>query len=160
VALAVLTSAVVGPLTLAFYSIRSASISQNQLTAFYLAQEAIEYVKNIRDNNALNSRANWLESLAPSGSGSGICRSTDGCVVDVPYNTVSACSGTCPIMRYSSDTGFYHQNVSFGVASAFRRQIKLVYVSTYEEKISVTISWTERTGTRSFTLEENIFNWP
>jgi len=38
VALSILTFVVIGPLTLASYSIRSASLSQNQLTAFYLAQ--------------------------------------------------------------------------------------------------------------------------
>jgi len=58
-AVSVLTFAIVGPLTLAYYSIRSSSVSQNQLTAFYLAQEAIEYIKNLRDNNALTGKANW-----------------------------------------------------------------------------------------------------
>ncbi len=161
VALSILTSAVVGPLTLAFYSIRSAGLSQNQFTAFYLAQEALEYVKNQRDNNVLNGEANWLKDLAPSGGGSGLCRNSNGCTVDIPYNSIAICpSGNCPKMRYSSGTGLYHQNTSFGVESPFTRKIKLDFISSYEEKVSVTISWAERFGTRSFTLEENIFNWP
>ncbi len=162
VALSILTSAVVGPLTLAFYSIRSAGLSQNQLTAFYLAQEAIEYVKNQRDNNVLQSN-NWLQGLAPAGSpGNGLCRNNKGCTVDIPYDNIQICPSkkNCPKMRYSSDTGFYHQNASLGVESPFDREINLDYISSYEEKISVTITWKERFGTRSFTLEENIFNWP
>ncbi len=161
VALSILTFAVVGPLTLASYSISSASLSQNQLTAFYLAQEALEYVKNHRDTNVLTG-VDWLRDLAPVGSGNSKCRKFEGCRVDIPYNTINECpnGGVCPKMRYSSDTGFYHQNTSFGVESPFTRAVKLANVSTYEEKISVTISWTERFGVKSFTLEENIFNWP
>ncbi len=162
VALSILTSAVVGPLTLAFYSIRSASLSQNQLTAFYLAQEALEYIKNKRDNNVLQG-FDWLKDLAPPGIPSnGLCRNNKGCTVDIPYNNVQICpsKNNCPKMSYSSDTGFYHQNTSFGVQSPFDREINLDFVSSYEEKVSVTISWSERFGARSFTLEENIFNWP
>ena len=161
VALSILTFVVIGPLTLASYSIRSASLSQNQLTAFYLAQEAMEYVKNRRDINALNGNANWLKDLAPSGGGNGLCRNNKGCTVDIPYNDIQPCpDGGCPKMRYSSDTGFYHQNTSFGAESLFTRKIKLDNVSSYEEKVSITISWAEKFGARSFTLEENIFNWP
>jgi len=162
VALSILTSAVAGPLTLAFYSIRSASVSQNQLTAFYLAQEALEYVKNRRDTNVLKGESNWLKDLAPSGGGNGFCRNDKGCTVDIPYNSINQCpgGGDCPKMRYSSDTGLYHQNTSFGSESPFTRKIKLWYISAYEEKISITISWSEKFGAKSFTLEENIFNWP
>jgi type II secretory pathway pseudopilin PulG len=161
-AISVLTFAVIGPLTLAYYSIRSSSVSQNQLTAFYLAQEAIEYIKNLRDNNALQRKGNWLDGLAPSGGGNGLCRNDKGCTVDIPYNIINQCpgSGDCLKMRYSSDTGFYHQNTSFGIESPFTRKIKLDFVNSYEEKVSVTISWQEKFGFKSFKLEENIFNWP
>ncbi len=158
VALSVLTFAVVGPLTLAFYSIRSAGLSQNQLTAFYLAQEALEYVKNQRDNNILAnppSAGGWLDKISR-------CENPRGCTVDIPYNDIQTCPAAtgCLKLRYSGDTGFYHQNISFGAESLFTRIIKFVVVSSYEEKVSVTISWTERFGTKFFTLEENIFNWP
>jgi len=153
VALSILTFVVIGPLTLASYSIRSASLSQNQLTAFYLAQEAMEYVKNQRDNNVLRG-VDWLDKISP-------CENPKGCTVDIPYNDIQPCpDGGCPKMRYSSDTGFYHQNTSFGAESLFTRKIKLDNVSSYEEKVSITISWAEKFGARSFTLEENIFNWP
>ncbi len=160
--ISVLAFVITGPLTLASYVIRSASISQNQFTAFYLAQEAIEYIKNLRDNNALTGKTNWLDGLAPSGSGNGLCRNDKGCTVDIPYNNIDQCpgSGDCPKMRYSSDTGFYHQNTSFGTESSFTRKIKLEYVRAYEEKITITLSWQEKFGSKSFTLEENILNWP
>lgn len=153
-ALSVLTLAITGPLALASYAIRSASYSQNQITAFYLAQEALEYMKNRRDNNALIGAAEWLDAL-------GFCRGTRGCVVDVPNNQIINCpaSDPCPKIRYDSATGFY--NYSSGSETPFIVEVKLAdVVENREAKISVIVTWQEKFGSRSFTLEENILNWP
>lgn len=152
VAISVLSFAISGPLTLASYAIRLGGYSQNQITAFYLAEEAVEYVKNQRDNNVL-SGANWL-------SGISVCQSSGGCIIDVqnPSSAIQACSGTCPRVKYDSSTGFYnHKN---GSDTVFTRQINLTWVSAYEEKVVITLSWQERLIPLSFTLEENILNWP
>jgi len=148
--ISILTLAVIGPLTLASYAIRSASVSQNQLTTFYLAQEAMEYIKNRRDNNAL-ADANWLSGMTN-------CRSANGCIIDIPNNNIQTCPSGCPKLKYDSTTGFYsHQT---GSDTIFTRQIKFSQISGSEEKVSVTVSWQEIFGPKSFTLEENIFNWP
>jgi prepilin-type N-terminal cleavage/methylation domain-containing protein len=158
-ALSVLSLAVIGPLTLASYAIHLAGFSQNQIGAFYLAQEAMEYIKNRRDNNALTGESNWLKDMAPSGSGSGLCRNPKGCIVDVPNNNVQSCSPSeCPKIKYDAVTGFY--NYVSGTETTFIREVKLDYVSNYEEKISIIVSWQESFGQRSLTLEENIFDWP
>ncbi len=151
--ISVLTLAVIGPLALASYAIRSASISQNQLMTFYLAQEAMEYIKNKRDNIALAGLPDWLEGL-------GNCRGSRGCVIDIPNNNIINCGGGgCPKIKYDSATGFY--NYSSGAETSFIREIKLSdVVAGREAKITVTVSWQEIFGPKSFTLEENIFNWP
>ncbi len=149
-AVSVLTFAVTGPLSLAYFSIRSASISQNQFTAFFLAQEAMEYVKNKRDINAI-IKTDWLNGMTN-------CRNSNGCTVDVPNNTIQNCSSTCPKLKYNSTSGFYNQQT--GSDTIFTRKIKFDQISSYEEKITVILSWQDRIGAKSFTLEENIFNWP
>jgi len=149
-AVSVLTMAVTGPLSLAYFSIRSASVSQNQFTAFFLAQEAIEYVKNKRDINAI-LETDWLSGMTN-------CRSGNGCVVDVPNNNIQTCSSICPKLKYNAASGFYNQQT--GTDTIFTRKISFEQLSSYEEKISVIISWQDRIGAKSFTLEENIFNWP
>ncbi len=151
VAIFVLTLASLGPLTLASYAIRTASLSQNRITAFYLAQEAMEYIRNRRDNNAIAGAGNWLNGLNS-------CASTNGCSVDIPNDLVSACSGDCPKIKYNSSTGLYNQ--TSGADTLFTRQVQLTQVANnVEEKVAVTISWRERFSNQSFTLEENIFNW-
>ena len=150
VSISVLTLAVIGPLTLASYAIRSASVSQNQLTTFYLAQEAMEYIKNKRDNNAL-ADASWLSGMTN-------CRSANGCTIDVPNNSVQTCSSGCPKLKYDGATGFYNHQT--GSDTIFTRQIKFSQISNYEEKVAVTVSWQEIFGAKFFVLEENIFDWP
>lgn len=62
VAVVILVSAVVGPLTLAQRSIRSAVYARDQVVATFLAEEAIEYIRSIRDGNE-HKRNNWLNGL-------------------------------------------------------------------------------------------------
>lgn len=155
-ALSVLILAVAGPLTLASYVLRSASVSQNRLVAFYLGQEAIEYVRNLRDSNAINGEANWLNGLDA-------CISPNNCAVDLKHNLIKDIA-LCPKLKYDSTYGFY--NCDDGSDSTFSRSIQLSPVNTsiyegkiYEYKITVTTSWQERFGIRSFALEEHILNW-
>lgn len=150
VALSVLIFAVTGPLTLASFAIRSSGYSQNQIIAFYLAQEALEYVKNKRDNNAL-SGANWLSGMTS-------CRSANGCAVDAQNDDIEVCPSQCPKIKYDSATGFYNQQN--GSDTIFSRKVKLDKISNYEEKVTITLSWQERLIPRSFSIEENIFDWP
>ena len=57
IAITILTFAVAGPLFTASRSIIAADIARDQLTASYLAQEGIEYVRMMRDNAMLRSFA-------------------------------------------------------------------------------------------------------
>lgn len=64
VAVSVLMMAVIGPLTIAQKGLSSAIYSKDQMIASYLAQDAIEYIKNIRDNNGIMGiSSDWLYTL-------------------------------------------------------------------------------------------------
>jgi len=153
IAVTILIMIIIGPLSLATKSIELALVSQNQITAFYLAQEAIEYVKNVRDNNFLQS-ASWLNGLSP-------CWNSDGCYVDIPNNNLNACSANCPKIKY--DGGSYYYNYQVGQDTIFTRIViidKTIPGNADEAKIKVTVSWPEKFGgQKSFTLQNNIFNW-
>ena len=49
VAITILMFAVVGPLTIVSKALNASYDSRDQITAFYLAQDAIEYIRNVRD---------------------------------------------------------------------------------------------------------------
>src|SRR3989338_503600 len=53
VAISLLTVAIVVPMSLVTKSLSTAYYARDQVTAFHLAQEAIEIVRHVRDNNIL-----------------------------------------------------------------------------------------------------------
>jgi prepilin-type N-terminal cleavage/methylation domain-containing protein len=155
VAITVLTMIIIGPLTLATRSIGASLFSQNQITASYLAQEAIEYILNLRDTNFLQG-AGWLNGL-------GLCVSTPGndknCCVDIPKNNIKSYPNPCDYIKYDANNNFYY-NYDIGDNTIFRRVIKITKITDDEAKIEVTVSWMEKFGgQKSFTLQREIFNW-
>lgn len=156
VAIAILSLAIMGPLELAVRSIGMAGVSRNQITAFYLAQDAMEYVKNVRDTNFLTLGANWLDGLSD-------CRGASVCYVDVttdPSVSVKACTGDCPVLKYDNNNHYYDYDID-SENTIFTRTVKIsdVIGNINEVKVQVTVSWKEKTGQKDFTIEDNIFNW-
>jgi prepilin-type N-terminal cleavage/methylation domain-containing protein len=75
VAITMLTLAVTAPLTLAGQGLIAANYAKDQVTAFNLAQEAIELVRFHRDNQLIaigrgTSSADWLTNIKDSGRSS------------------------------------------------------------------------------------------
>lgn len=158
VAVTILVVAILGPFELARRSIASATVSQNRITAFYLAQEALEFIKNKRDNNYF-AHVPWLQDLSS-------CMSADGCSIDVqnnnPANQIITCSGTCPKIRFSENYG-YNYNLG-GDETIFTRTVKIDQnvggtTADDEAKVAVIVSWQDRFSSKTITLEENIYNW-
>ena len=51
VAISILMIAIVGPMTIAQNGLSSSIYAREQFIAQFLAQDALEYVRNVRDNN-------------------------------------------------------------------------------------------------------------
>jgi prepilin-type N-terminal cleavage/methylation domain-containing protein len=86
VAVTILSAAVAGPMVLSIKSIGSASVSQDQLVAFYLGQEVVEYVRNVRDTNLIKSNG-WLDRLSDCKGANG----SAGCYIDVINDSITDC---------------------------------------------------------------------
>ena len=172
VAIAILTVSMVAPLTLAQRGLNASLYARDQVTAFYLAQEAIEYARNVRDNNNFNSLsggANWLSGLE------NCTNQTCGIDTNISPSTI-ACSNpqNCQLV-FNSTTGVYGDyglRVAGGILSsgwrttAFTRTLQITpNVPTAElgsnaaADLVATVSW--RTGliSKSITINERIFNW-
>lgn len=155
IALTVLIMIITGPLSLATKSISASIFSQDQITASYLAQEAVEYIINIRDNNSLQDN-DWLYGLDQ-------CLGASGCYVDARNNNIVSCGSVCPKIKYDESGGFYY-NYQTGQDTIFTRTVKISKINIQgnedEARIEVIISWLEKFGgQKSFTLQEDIFNW-
>ena len=171
VAVAVLLISLVAPLTIAERGLASAEAARSEITAFYLAQEAVEYIRNVRDTNALAGRGaganpQWLQGLNS-------CVNAN-CGVDTtapPGLQVVSCSSSnsnCLLYQYigqsTSDTlfgVFGHRSSSNWKATNMTRTVRLREVqSKVEAEVLVTITWRAGSlGSRTLTVKENIFNW-
>ena len=155
VATSVLLVSLVGPLSLAAQSLRSAYYARDQVTAFYLAQEAIEYVRAKRDQNYM-AGASWLTGLT-----SGVSCLSVACTVDFKNFTHAVCGGGgCAPLLISASPEFIF-NTTLGTPSLFTRTLTILPVANNADEVSlqVTVSWVSAGISRSFHLKENIFNW-
>jgi prepilin-type N-terminal cleavage/methylation domain-containing protein len=120
VAVTILTLAVVGPLLAASRGLVAATTAKDQLTASFLAQEGIEYVRLIRDDQYLanngNQSAAWAGFQGTSGYFSTCVVNTSGsrsgrfCQPDALAATIQTCqcrtgiSTTCAPATSSNST--------------------------------------------------------
>ncbi len=151
VAISVLLMALIGPLAIASQSLRSAFYARDQVTAFYLGQEGVEYVRAYRDQNYLASQS-WLSGIT-------MCEDTP-CMVDFPNFTHTPCiNGECEPLRISEAGGLF--NHSDGEFSRFTRSVELRSVPGEPDQriVSVTVSWISSGIPRTFTIQERLFDW-
>jgi len=156
VAITILSAAVAGPMVLAIKNVGTASVSQDQLVAFYLGQEVFEYARNVRDTNILSESSDWLGGLD-------VCK-TNGCYIDVLNETgpVTDCGtgGCVNRLKFDKDTGKY--NYASDEETIFIRTVKIenpVGTNSDEAKVNVSIKWTGKYGEKIMNLQDNIFNW-
>lgn len=146
--------AIIGPLELAARAIGYSNMSRNQITASYLAQEAMEYVRNKRDTSRqAGNISNWLAD-----SGLTNCNLPNGCKIDVIYDDISQCTANCAPIKYDSSNGYY--NYSTGQDTSFVRIIKISSPAYQEEKkIEVLVKWQEKFGEKSFVLIQYLYEY-
>ncbi|MBI4155889.1 MAG: type II secretion system protein [Candidatus Zambryskibacteria bacterium] len=162
VAISILTMSIAATFTAVQSGIQSSTIAKDQVTAFWLAQEGMEFIRNIRDENALRSVSgtptNWLASL--SASAGDPCFFGKTCTIDSPLKTTAACSGgfgSCPNIRQSPSTGLYGYTSGWTQLN-FKREIQFQSISASEVKALINISWLNRGVTKSFQISELLFN--
>lgn len=184
VAIFIIMLAITGPMVFTQNSLRAAFLSRDQITAFFLAQDAIEYIKNIRDGHVVDIiksgnavPAGWLGN----GNLSKDCLSLEGCTVDTTKDesdgikscsdgdtTIPGCVGdnltTYKPLNFKDNTYFTNENANGGTItpSIFAREVKMENVVTNKEvAVTVTVRWKshEGVGTREIVVKENIYNW-
>lgn len=181
VAIAILLLSITGPMAFSQNGLRAAFYARDQVTAFYLAQDAIEFVKNRRDHNALEGKQQWLDGLVDRGSGypcGKLSRQHSGCSVDTTKEVSNSNPEKClpdaaqsyncldPNTPDGSNDGFLKINTTgqFGFEGEDSIYSRLVVIKetvpNVEAQVSVTIRWKshEAIGIREITVVEYIYN--
>ena len=163
VAISILMLGILGPLSIASSGLRNSLFAKDQVTAYYLAQEGIEYVRYVRDDNYLDGKKPWLSGLDN-------CTGTFGCTVDTEkwFTTNASVTDKCTfadcgddglLYKIASNQHYTHQSGSGNTATPFTRIIKVEKnINDREIKVTSTVTWQTGDGQKSFTLTENVFN--
>lgn len=138
----ILTVGIIACAILADQVFRSSEVAKDRLIAVNLAQEGVEIIRNIRDNNWLASNS-WNTNI-PEGER------------EVSYASVGTDSYSGAYLKIDSD-GFY--NYSSGTNTTFQRKVTVFYTSEYETKVEVTVYWVTRGTSKNIALTESFYDW-
>ena len=156
VAVTILSLSVIAAFAAVSGGISASFNAKQQVTAFYLAQESVETIKNIRDENALKTITGtptaWLSGISLG----------QVYTVDAYSKALATCTGafsTCPNLRQSTVSGLFGYDPSWPV-SIFKRSIMFQQpgANTNEVKMTIYISWPDHGVTRSFQVNEFLYN--
>lgn len=176
VAVTILAFAVAGPLFTASRVVVSAQTARDQLTASYLAQEGIEYVRMMRDKEYLSSYqaggtnisgVAWADFLSGEDRASITACRTTTCTLDPAQDMGSAlqqCSGDCGPLYLANGIYTQRSDIAGSVKTAFTRTIQVLDIpntpNEYPDKRIVSIvSWNFHGIPRSVTASDHITPW-
>ena len=132
IAITILMIAISGPLVVASKGSAGAITARDQMIASYLAQESMETIKNLRDNNIANPVfTSWLTGLNISSTCYATNHSCDASSLDSPAilsggaTMLTLADGTTTYPLYISANGYYSHNSSNATQTIFTRYFYL-----------------------------------
>ena len=147
------------------------SYARSQMTANYLAEEGVEFIRNRRDANLLDYENGNLSTHWDDGfSGGSLCKSHP-CTID-PLAGSGSIIGTCPggnitsnppsnCYRVYVDTNGFYSPASSGKATEFWRGVTVADIPSHpnEHVITSTVIWRSQFLQKSVTVTGYITNW-
>jgi hypothetical protein len=169
VAIFVITTGLVGILSLVSQTIASSTFSKDKLIAAYLAQEGIEIIRNIRDTNWLgeqvwegltsctefpSSPCEWEVDYTASTVADPVLDSYLGRFLYIDKNDVDG-DGITNFYRYINSPG------PDDIQTKFKRKITISDgpISGSSINVKVEVFWQERGTQYEFEAQENLYNW-
>ena len=167
VAISVLLIALVGPLTIAQTGLKRAYSSREQTMSVFLAQEGIETLFKLRENNALaafpdalnNLNSTWgyvsaLNNRCTTAHPCGVYIGNDGQISTASFYN---CNTTNCKMRYTSGAEVpYRQGATTGVETNYERRLT-ISVDNNRAIIKSTVTWGTRPD-QQVSLETYVYN--
>ncbi len=158
VAISILVMSVVAPLTIVAQSMFQARYSKDQVTAIYLAQEAVEMIRYVRDRNMmqnlLGAELDWLDRIPTNvWISPGWADARDGSFRSCPGNNPKSC-------QYLKYQGAY--NLNLGDSTKFKRAVKVIKSTNNQDEAQIVsrVYWISgAVGERYVEVKSYIYNW-
>lgn len=167
VAVSIMAIAIAAPMYAASRTIAAAQLSAEKLTATYLAQEGVEYVRKVRDDAYLQHIADLSTAWAEFTNRVAVCTGSQiGCTVDsISSPDIAQCAGdpatTCtPLYR-----NLFKQYTQSSVGSASEKSVFTRYVQVRtvhqdrEVEVVSTVVWQSHGVTQSVSVTDHLTAW-
>ena len=162
----ILTFVIVGLMTVVANNLFVARYARDEITANYLLQEVVDYIRNDRDTKVFLLGEDWDTFTNNYSNNCG----TNGCYFNVlsDSRSIQNCStgDGCSFLYYddSSESGsFYVTDEGSGLpdgATKTKFKRKVVAIKNGDElKITVTVDWKNGTMDRNRVLTTSLTNW-
>lgn len=175
--IALLVTAITGPMVLSAQSLRVSRDARFQLEATQLAEEGVEIVHSIRDNNSADDAAmppvDWMNNILSECSGTCIADVTDQAISATnPWKSTAlkACTAPCtasaPLYK-NTTSGLYRQRFNglnppgTWAKTDFTRLITVTQiVAGRQVRVQSTVTYKSYSGAiRTMTVTEDLYNW-
>ena len=142
IAIFIISMGLIGVLSLVVQNVQVQYINKNNLIASQLAQEGIELVRNIRDNNWLDGE-NWKQGIVGDGS---YAIDYTGAIINVD---------SAVVLKIDSSGYYWHGG---GADTNFSRLIEAV---ENEDGVDIksTVVWEERGNSHNYIAETLLYDW-
>jgi len=159
VAIAVVTLAITSATSVVQNSFKSVQITRARIQAMYLASEAIEFGRNLRDS-AIVSGSTGNNFSGSVNSFANECKN-DGCFVDVlsNINKYGKCNNDSCGDIYLTNTKYTSDNSEGNKKTVFNRRVYTELSGDGQElKVNVTVSYTVRGFSEEIVLDSYLMN--
>lgn len=159
IALVIFTSSVLGLVAILTTSLSTIIQTKQKIIGTFLAQEGIEYVRNMRDSYIVYSMDGWNEfkDEVINCSALNFCGIDNSKVSTKPGFIFQCIDESSCILYISQSTGNYNTTPPSGTNSGFIRKINIDFISIDEAKVVSEVSWNQ--GANKIIFSENLFNW-
>lgn len=167
VAVFIMAISITSLITVVTSSLFAAKYTRDKITATYLLQEAVDYIRNDRDTSVFLQRTETTEEAWSSFKlkyNNCTANTNSTCYLDVLKAAGQAlpnCNmdGTDCNLLYDKDTDGSFYNYETGVKTGFKRQIIVTIPNPDEMNVEVIVSWKNGELTKSMSLKTSLLNW-
>jgi prepilin-type N-terminal cleavage/methylation domain-containing protein len=162
VAITIFSMSILGLLSLLASSIANTVYAKDKMIAGYLAQEGIEYIRNMRDTYVLypttgNSWSTFTTKMTPCSSGN-VC-GFNSSFLSTNSSFIFNCSADPIACKLYLNNGSYNDSASSGADSGFVRKVWATPIGADEMEIFSEVDWKQGSGNYKIIFSENLFNW-
>lgn len=157
VAIAILTLSITATFTAVQNGLATSSFAKDQVIAFYLIQDAMEFIRNTRDKTALNNltlQANggipldWIGSFIP-------CMDGNHCIIDSAREQITQ-NNTNPFIKMDNNGLFQYTS---GTDTRFKRDFFMEVVNSNEVIVTVSVGFASAgVFSKNITVKQIFFN--